>query len=70
MKLIKEESNAHYGYWTVLKFHKISPHGDARWWCRCELCGQMTSVNGFSLRNGTSTKCRDCARRLRRGRTI
>ena len=70
MKLINERNGAQYGYWTVLKFHKISPHGDARWWCKCELCGNTYSVNGFALRTGKSTKCQDCARRLRRGRMV
>ena len=67
MRFINEKIGSRYGSWMVLKFHKISSHGDARWWCRCELCGQIVSVNGFTLRNGTSTKCYDCARRLRRG---
>lgn len=70
MKLIKEKPNTKYGNWVVLKFHKISPHGDARWFCKCELCSNVYSVDGFTLRNGRSTKCKCCARRLRRDRTI
>ena len=60
---IKEKVNSHYGNWTVLKFHKIDNHSDARWWCKCELCERIYSVRGFTLRNGQSTKCKKCVRR-------
>lgn len=62
-KIIQEKSNEHYCFWTVLSFHKIDKHGDARWFCRCEICGDIYSVKGFTLRNGQSTKCKKCARR-------
>lgn len=64
-ELIEEMPESHYGFWTVLGFHKVDKHGDARWFCRCELCGEIYSVKGFTLRNGRSTKCRPCADRMR-----
>lgn len=63
-----EKPNTHYDSWTVLSFDKIdAKHGAARWWCRCETCGKIFSVRGDALRHGRSTKCKCCARRLRRG---
>lgn len=58
---IKEIPGTRYGFWRVLKFHKIDTHNDARWWCRCEKCGKTYSVRGFAMRNGTTTKCKACA---------
>ena len=63
--LIVEKSGARYGNWTILNFHKIDSHHDARYWCRCELCGEIYSVKAFTLRNGRSTKCSACARERR-----
>jgi hypothetical protein len=60
---IKEKINSHYGNWTVLEFDQIDSHSDARWWCRCEICGEIYSVKGYTLRNGHSTKCLSCAKR-------
>ena len=57
---VKEQSGKKYGYWRVVSFHKIDPHGDARWWCKCESCGHIYSVRGFSLRNGSTKHCRHC----------
>lgn len=65
MKTIDEKLGARYDNWTVLEFHKIDNHNDARWFCKCELCGDIYSVRGFTLRNGQSTKCKRCARRRR-----
>lgn len=62
---INERPGNRYGHWQVLKFHKIDSHGDARWFCKCELCGGIHSVKGFTLRNGQSTKCMCCAIRKR-----
>lgn len=68
---INEKPGARYGYWMVLKYHRIDEHSDARWWCKCELCGDIYSVRGFQLRNNKSTKCWNCSkRRLRRGRMV
>lgn len=66
MKLIIiEKPDERHGFWNVISFDKIDSHGDARWWCKCSLCGDKYSVRGFTLRNGQSTKCRNCARRMR-----
>lgn len=59
--LIKEKAGAQYGNWTVIKFHMIDGHGDARRWCKCGLCGDVYSVRGFALRNRTTSKCKPCA---------
>lgn len=58
MEIIHEQTGRHYSHWTVLGFHEVDKHNDARWWCKCELCGRVYSVRGFVLRNGTSTRCR------------
>lgn len=58
--IIKEKPEKKYGHWIVLGFAGISLHGDAQWWCKCELCGAVHPVNGFALRNGKSTRCYDC----------
>lgn len=58
---IREKKGAKYGEWRVIKFHRIDGHGDARWWCKCNLCGEVYSVRGFALRNGTTRKCKPCA---------
>jgi hypothetical protein len=63
--IIKEKTGKVYGFWTILSFHRIDSHGDARWWCKCNLCGDKHSVRGYTLRNGQSTKCFSCARRMR-----
>lgn len=63
--IIYEETGKRYGNWNVLEFHKIDKHRDARYWCQCEICGEIYSVKGYTLRNGQSTKCRPCAKRMR-----
>ena len=45
-----------FGQWTVLDYV-----GGSKWKCLCS-CGKMAIVVGATLRNGTSTKCRSCAR--------
>ena len=63
MNIIQEKENTKYGFWTVLEFDRVDEHHDARWLCRCELCGEIHSVRGFTLRNGKSTHCRFCNRK-------
>jgi len=58
--MIYETPGTRYGHWEVLSFHEVDSHGDARWWCRCSICGGIYSVAGFRLRNGKSTKCWPC----------
>ena len=43
--------------WIVLKRDKNQVNKGTYWICRCLNCGQEKSVNGESLRNGTSTNC-------------
>lgn len=62
-KMIQEKPGNRYNWWTVLSFDKVDSHRDARFWCRCELCGNHYSVKGYTLRNGTSTKCVQCAKK-------
>lgn len=50
-----------FGRWTVLKRDE-SKNRNVYWLCQCD-CGRVVSVNGSSLRNGGSTKCRSCASR-------
>lgn len=37
-----------FGRWLVLRFHKVMPTGDVRWWCKCD-CGVEKSIRGSSL---------------------
>lgn len=62
---IEEKAGKCHGNWIVLKFDRIDEHDDARWWCQCALCGDIYSVKGYTLRNGHSTKCLPCAKRMR-----
>lgn len=43
-----------YGTWTCLEYR-----GDKKWLCRC-ICGQEREVATGNLRNGFSSKCREC----------
>lgn len=63
--LIKENAGRKYGFWEVLGPDGIDSHADARWKCRCLLCGEVYSVRGFTLRNGTSHCCKSCANKMR-----
>lgn len=58
--MINEKPGTRYGDWMILKFDKIDSHRDARFLCRCTLCDHVYSVKGYTLRNGASTKCREC----------
>lgn len=62
---IEEKMGRKYGHWEVLGFDKIDSHTDARWKCKCLLCGKVYSVRGFALRNGTTHCCKACAIRGR-----
>lgn len=66
---IKMRPGEIYGHWEVLSFDRIDSHTDARWKCKCLLCGEVHSVRGFSLRNKTTHSCKQCAnkRRVTRG---
>jgi len=46
-----------FGRWTVLRYDKEQQHSRKAYWiCRCE-CGVERSVDGGSLRAGTSVSC-------------
>ncbi len=51
-----------FGKWRVLHRDDQRPEPMAYWVCRCK-CGNVQTVNGKNLRNGTSTQCRRCADR-------
>lgn len=45
-----------FGKWTVLHQDTARIGGHKHWICQCE-CGTVKSVDGNTLRNGTSTSC-------------
>ena len=51
LKKLKEQ----YGYWTVLE--QIGPRAKVK--CRC---GKIRWIRSYTLRKGTSTRCRNCVR--------
>lgn len=56
-----------FGKWTVVqRFSKppgVPGYGSGMYWvCRCA-CGELHTVLGRSLANGTSTQCKACAGR-------
>lgn len=59
--IIIEEKGKIYGYWQVLGFSHVDRHHNAVFKCLCLKCGNVKLVRGFTLRNGSSTKCKNCA---------
>lgn len=59
MRTIKDETGNKYDYWKVLRFHDVYK-GNARWLCKCTLCGNTYIRYGFALRAGKTTKCNHC----------
>src|SRR5277367_2014303 len=58
-----EMAGKRFGEWVVLG---PAPHDEGkppRWQCRCS-CGYETSVIGYNLRCGESTRCRNCSRKI------
>lgn len=49
-----------FGKLTVIERGPNSNKGGARWYCKCD-CGNIHLVVGTNLRNGTITKCKQCA---------
>lgn len=49
-----------FGKWTVLEKLPPSEKAGTHWRVRCE-CGTESAVVGANLKNGTSTKCKDCS---------
>lgn len=48
-----------FGSWTV-----VGRRENGKYLCRCD-CGTEYAIDGFRLVNGTSTRCKQCARRSR-----
>lgn len=69
-KVILEPKGKLYGEWEVLQFHLVDSHNDARWFCKCRLCGEIYSVRGFALRNGSTHCCIQCARKRRQRHVV
>ena len=59
-KFIKEKEGQRYGYWRVIGFYGFDNRHNAMWLCKCEMCGNIYPVRGFTLRNGKSHHCRSC----------
>ena len=57
---IIDEKGKRYGKWFVLE-RDVTKLGKRRayWICRCD-CGNQSSVNGYTLRNGGSKQCKSC----------
>lgn len=47
-------SNKTFGFWKVKKYYK-----DNQWYCECK-CGHKSIIRGQELREGGSTRCRNC----------
>ena len=45
------------GDWDVLERAENTKRGEARWKCRCRLCGTEKVVTGTNLRGGQSKSC-------------
>lgn len=49
-----------FGLFTVLKQKGNDGRGATLWECVC-ICGRVVTVRGSSLKNGNSTKCKNCS---------
>jgi hypothetical protein len=45
-----------YGYWTVIRFHHVTPTYQYYWECKC-ICGVQKSVLASSLKSGCRKSC-------------
>lgn len=45
-----------FGRWTVLEYSHKNSHREPFWVCRCE-CGNIKTIVGANLKNGTSQSC-------------
>lgn len=59
MKPLKKMLGLKIGKWTIIKRGPNTKQGQAQWLCQCS-CGSFKIVRGYHLRNGSSTKCKDC----------
>ncbi|NGX36877.1 MAG: hypothetical protein K1000chlam2_00022 [Chlamydiae bacterium] len=60
MKPLIDMTNQTYGSWKVLKRGPNTKQGQAQWICECQGCFELKIVKGSHLRDGRSTKCKDC----------
>lgn len=56
---MRDLTGQRFGKWTVLERRGKASSGNYKWLCRCD-CGTEREVDGNTLRNGSSTKCRHC----------
>jgi hypothetical protein len=49
-----------YGKWTVLLICAEKPYEPTKYLCRC-ICGNERAVAAFTLKNGSSKQCTQCA---------
>ena len=63
MKRMIDITGQRFGRYTVIKFVNVDDGGNARWECKCD-CGNVRTVLGTCLRNGTSVSC-GCYRKER-----
>lgn len=61
---MKNMTGQRCGHWTVIEFHHVNNKSQAYWLCQCD-CGAIKPVRGDNLRSGVSTKCINCAAKLR-----
>lgn len=73
MPKFKDLTGKTFGYWEVEGFSTFDRKHNAKFVCRCSLCGDRYDVYSLNLQSGHSTKCRRCAlleRRYGYARTI
>ena len=63
MARLKDMTGKTFGEWTVLKRGPNTERGATRWICQCSKCEQLKLVRGSHLREGVSTKCKECHNR-------
>lgn len=62
MGRLKDLTGCVFGKWTVLRIDDSNPKNKrTNWICQCG-CGNIVSVNAYSLKSGASTQCRLCSR--------
>lgn len=63
MAILTNMTGQNIGDWTVLKRGPNTSRGATRWICQCGKCNRLKLVRGSHLRDGRSTKCKDCHNR-------
>jgi hypothetical protein len=60
MKPLKDMTGKIFGYWKVIHRGPNTKQGQAQWICVCSKCNCLKVVKGSHLREGRSTKCKNC----------